>query len=176
MALKKIDIKELTVNPMTLISDEWLLITAGNQERGYNTMTACWGHLGAIWGQGKGLPTTVIYIRPQRYTKEFIDREQLYTLSFFPKKYKKALAYLGTHSGRDGDKISETGLTPVFGTDSTWFEEAKLVLVCRKLYHAPLLEEGFTDRQIVEHNYPERDFHEMYISEIIEAYFDSDKE
>lgn len=83
---------------------------------------------------------------------------------------------MGTHSGRDEDKISEAGLTPVFGTDSTWFEEAKLVLVCRKLYHTPLLEGGFTDRQIVEHNYPERDFHEMYIGEIVEAYFDSDKE
>lgn len=69
------------MNPMTLISDEWMLITAGTQERGYNTMTACWGHMGAIWGHGEGLPTTIIYIRPQRYTKEFIDREEFYTLS-----------------------------------------------------------------------------------------------
>ena len=175
MALQKIDVRDLHMNPMTLISDEWMLITAGNQERGYNTMTACWGHMGAIWGHGEGLPTTIIYIRPQRYTKEFIDREEFYTLSFFPKKYKKDLAYLGTHSGRDGDKVSRVGLTPVFGADCTWFEEAKLVLVCRKLYHAPLLEEGFTDFKIVEQNYPERDFHEMYVGKIVEAYLDSEE-
>lgn len=77
------------------------------------------------------------------------------------------MAYLGTHSGRDEDKVSRAGLTPVFGADCTWFEEAKLVLVCRKLYHAPLLEKGFTDFKIVEQNYPERDFHEMYTGEIV---------
>lgn len=125
-------------------------------------------------GQGKGLPTTLIYIRPQRYTKEFIDREAFYTLSFFPEKYKKTLAYLGTHSGRDGDKVFNTGLTPVFGADSTWFEEAKLVLVCRKLYHTPLLEEGFTDFKIIEQNYPERDFHKLYIGEIVAVYMDNE--
>lgn len=86
------------------------------------------------------------------------------------------MAYLGTHSGRDEDKVSRAGLTPVFGADCTWFEEAKLVLVCRKLYHAPLLEKGFTDFKIVEQNYPERDFHEMYIGEIVEAYMDCDVE
>lgn len=106
-------------------------------------------------------------IRPQRYTKEFVDREPLYTLSFFPKRYKKQLAYLGTHSGRDGDKVRETNLTPVFGDGFTYFAEAKLVIVCRKLYRGPLLEEGFLDRHVMEDNYPERDFHDMYMGEIV---------
>lgn len=170
MSLIKTNYRELQINPMTLISDGWMLITAGNAERGYNTMTACWGHLGAIWGSGKGTPTAVVYIRPQRYTKEFIDREEYFTLSFFPKKYKKTLAYLGTHSGRDGDKIGKVGLTPVSDSESTWFAEAVLVLKCRKLYHAPLLESGFVAPEIVSHNYPERDFHEMYIGKITEVY------
>ena len=176
MALKEMNFKSITCNPMTLISDEWMLITAGSQERGYNTMTACWGHMGAVWGQGHGLPTAIAYIRPQRYTKQFIDREELYTLSFFPQEHKKQLAYLGTHSGRDENKIVKAGLTPAFGDGYTYFEEAKLVLVCRKLYHAPLKEEGFLDKKLMEANYPERDFHDMYIGEIIKVLENSGKD
>lgn len=165
-SLQEVSIKALNFNPMTLFSDEWLLITAGTKERGFNTMTACWGQTGAIWGHGKGLPTATVFVRPQRYTKEFIDREDYFTLSFFPKAYKKALAYLGTHSGRSEDKVAKTGLTPEFGNESTWFSEAKLVLVCRKIYHTPLLKDGFVDKNIMMDNYPERDFHEMYVGEI----------
>ena len=167
--LREIPISELQINPMTMISDEWMLITAGDDKNGYNTMTASWGHLGAIWGHGKGFSTSTVYLRPQRYTKEFMDREELYTLTFFPPGYKKQLAYLGSHSGRDEDKVAATGLTPVFGEGYTYFEEASLVLVCRKLYRAPLVEEGFLDKQIIEDNYPERDYHDMYIGEIVKV-------
>ena len=82
--MKEISVQELQLNPMTLIAKRWMLITAGTEARGYNTMTASWGHLGSIWGHGGGLPTSVIYVRPQRYTKQFVDREELYTLCFFP--------------------------------------------------------------------------------------------
>ena len=128
--MKQIDVSELQMNPMTMIAKEWMLITAGDRVHGYNTMTASWGHLGSIWGQGEGLPTAVVYIRPQRYTKEFVDREELFTITIFPEGYKKALGYLGSHSGRDGDKVVQAGLTPVFGDGYTYFEGAKLVLVC----------------------------------------------
>lgn len=164
--MKEISVSELQMNPMDLIAKEWMLVTAGNESRGYNTMTASWGHLGAIWGHGGGLPTAVIYLRPQRYTKEFVDREELFSLSVFPEEYKKALGYLGSHSGRDEDKVAAVGLTPVFGEDTTWFAEAKLVLVCRKLYHAPIKAEGFVDESIIDDCYPNRDFHEMYIGKI----------
>lgn len=162
--MREIDVRELRLNPMTLIADEWMLLTAGTQAAGYNTMTCSWGHLGAIWGH----PTAICYVRPQRYTKEFIDREPLYTLSFFDGR-KKELSYLGSHSGRDEDKVAKTGLTPAFGEGFTYFEEAKLVLVCRKLYRAPLKEEGFLFPETVEKNYPARDFHDMYIGEIVQV-------
>lgn len=167
--MKEIAIKDLTCNPFTLISNEWLLITAGNQENGFNTMTACWGHVGSIWGHGKGLPTATVYIRPQRYTKQFVDREEYYTISFFDTQYKKDLAYLGTHSGKDEDKLSHTSLTPAFSDNTTYFQEAKLVFICRKLYQAPLLEEGFVDKKVMEDNYPQKDFHTMYIGEIVKV-------
>lgn len=167
--MKEINVAELNLNPMTMIAKEWMLITAGSQEQGYNTMTASWGHMGSIWGHGGGTPTTCVYVRPQRYTKVIMDREPLYTLCVFPEAYKKALGYLGSHSGRDEDKVKTVGLTPVFGEGYTYFAEAKLVLVCKKLYRAPLLEEGFLDRGIVEDNYPNRDFHDMYIGEIVKV-------
>lgn len=167
--MKKIDVSQLQMNPMELIAKEWMLLTAGCEERGYNTMTASWGHLGSLWGHGGGLPTAVAYVRPQRYTKAFMDREALFTLSFFPQEYKKALGYLGSHSGRDGDKVAAAGLTPVFGEGYTYFAEAKLVLVCRKLYVAPLVEEGFVDKSIIDECYPGKDFHDMYIGQICEV-------
>ena len=164
--MKEISVQELQLNPMTLIAKRWMLITAGTKERGYNTMTASWGHLGSVWGHGGGLPTSVIYVRPQRYTKQFVDREELYTLCFFPEEHHQALAYLGAHSGRDGDKVAAAGLTSVFEDGYTYFAEAELVLVCRKLYRAPILEEGFLDREVLEECYPQRDFHDLYVGEI----------
>lgn len=169
MSLEKIDLKTLKLNPMTMISDEWMLLTAGNKKNGYNTMTVSWGHLGALWGHGKGYPTAIVYVRPQRYTKEFIDRENVFTLSVLGNEYKKQLAYLGSHSGRSEDKVKAVGLTPVFENESTYFAESKLVFVCKKLYHAPLQETGFVEKSLITENYPLKDFHEMYVGEIIET-------
>lgn len=165
--MKEITAEELNINPVMEISDGWMLLTAGTEADGYNTMTCSWGHIGSIWGHGRGSATAVCYVRPQRYTKEFVDREPLYTLCFFPEGYKKQLSYLGSHSGRDEDKVANAGLTPVFGDGFTYFAEAKLVLVCRKLYRAPLVEEGFLDKTILDKHYPNRDLHDMYIGEIV---------
>ena len=167
--MKEISVSELMLNPMTMIAKEWMLVTAGNEKNGYNTMTASWGHLGSIWGHGGGLPTAAIYLRPQRYTKEFVDREELFTISVFPEQYKKDLGYLGVVSGRDKDKVADTNLTPVFGYDTTYFAQAKLVLVCRKLYRGTLTEEGFVDKSILADHYPNRDLHDMYIGEIVKV-------
>ena len=159
--MKEVSIESLQLNPMTLISDEWMLLTAGTKESGFNSMTCSWGHLGSIWGSY----SAVCYVRPQRYTKEFVDREDLYTLSFFSEDYKKDMAYIGSRSGRDEDKLAATGLTPVFEDGCTYYKEAKLVLVCRKLYRAPIKEEAFLDEEALSH-YPEKDFHDMYIGRI----------
>lgn len=93
----------------------------------------------------------------------------MYTLTFFPNEYHDKLMYLGCHSGRDEDKIAKVGLTPVFGDGYTYFEEASLTLVCRKIYQAPIVENNFIDKSIVEGCYPSKDFHDMYIGEIVEV-------
>lgn len=159
--MREISVTELQVTPQ-MIGNEWWLVTAGDKTQGYNTMTASWGHVGVIWQR----PTAIVYIRPQRYTKEFMDRADRYTLSLFGGGYKKEMGYLGSHSGRDGDKVAKVGLTPVFEEDYTYFAEAEIVIVCRKLYRAPLLSAGFIDARIIDEHYPDSDFHEMYIGEI----------
>ena len=173
--MKEIPVESLQLNPMMQIGHEWMLLTAGSAENSYNTMTVAWGHLGVIWNRPGNkrpchyLPTVAAYVRPQRYTKEFMDREEPFTLSVLDESQRPALTYLGSHSGRDGDKVAAAGLTPVFEDGVTYFQEARLVYVCRKLYHQPLHEEGFCDPSLVEYNYPQKDFHEMYIGEIVKV-------
>jgi flavin reductase (DIM6/NTAB) family NADH-FMN oxidoreductase RutF len=111
-----------------------------------------------------------VYLRPQRYTREFVDREELFTLSVFPEEYRKALGYLGSHSGRDGDKVAAAGLTPVFEGEFTTFAEAKLTLVCRKLYRGTIQPEGFEEKSIIADHYPNSDFHIFYIGQIVKAF------
>lgn len=169
---KEIDAKTLQLNPFTLFGKDWLALTAGTEKHGFNSMTVAWGHLGSLWERGTHqncLPTAVCYVRPSRYTKTFMDQESYFSLSHFGNGYKKSLAYLGTHSGKVENKIASAGLTPVFSDNTTYFAEADLVLICRKLYHAPLLETGYVDRGLIDFNYPDKDFHEMYVGEIVKV-------
>lgn len=164
MSFRKTNTEELLLNPFTLISKEAMLITAGDKES-HNTMTASWGALGVIWGQY----TTTIYVRPQRYTLEFLDKHDYYSLCFFDDSHKKALQFCGTHSGRDCDKDKETGLTVSFDQKAPYYNEAKLVLICRKLYTQTLQKEAFTDKTIYPKIYPDHDVHRMFIGEIVET-------
>lgn len=163
--LTEFDITSLSFNPFERIDKDWCLITAGN-EAGYNTMTASWGGVGILWNK----PVATCYIRPQRYTKEFVDREEYFTLSFFPDGHREALTFCGRVSGREHDKAAETGLTPLFLDGTATFAEANLVLVCRKLFAQNFTEESFLDKSVLEKNYPNRDLHTMYIGEIVKAY------
>lgn len=138
MAFREIKIEELQFNPFTKIGKEWLLITAGDEKK-HNTMTASWGGVGVLWG--KNVVTT--YIRPQRYTKEFVDAQDVFTITFFGENCREALALCGKVSGRDGDKIKEAGLTPYFVDGTTAFEEAEMIFVCRKLYADEIKPEKF---------------------------------
>ena len=165
--MKEINYKDMKFNPFNLIGGEWMLVTAGNEITGCNTMTASWGHLGCLWGHND--PTAVIYLRPSRHTKKFVDEEEFFTLCVMDKSFKKQMAYLGSVSGRDEDKITKAGLTPVYDEDSVYFKEAKLVLVCKKLYQSELQENGFLYQETIDVNYPQRDFHTMYVGKIVKV-------
>lgn len=171
MDFKKVEMKDLEFNAFTLMSQDWPLLTAGNKENDFNTMTISWGHIGSMWGNsnlGTGA-TVVVYVRPQRYTKKFMDENEMFTVSVLPAEYKKTLSYLGTVSGKYEDKVAKAGLTPAFTNNTTYFTESNLVLVCRKLYSGELKEEGFIDKNIPQNIYPTKDFHTMYFGEIVEV-------
>ena len=153
--------EQLTDNPFTLIGADWMLITAGTPES-LNTMTASWGGLGVLWER----KVATCYIRPTRHTFGFVEEAPNFTLSFFGEQHRKALTYCGTHSGRDGDKIKAAGLTPVRDGGFVYFAEARLVLSCRKIYSQDILPERFLDPAI-EAMYPQKDYHRMYIGEIV---------
>lgn len=161
MSFKEISPSQLSNNPIDLISKDWALITAGNTDK-FNTLTASWGGVGFIWNK----PVTFTFIRPQRYTFEFMENSEYFTMSFFDESYRDALKFFGTKSGRDYDKPKETGLTPVFNESAPYYGEAKLVIICKKLYSQFLNEESVCDTAIMS-NYAAKDFHKMYISEIV---------
>ena len=163
---KAIDPRELTKNPFSLIGEQWMLITAGTVDK-CNTMTASWGGVGVMWS----VPCATCYIRPQRYTKGFVDENDSFTLCFFGEEYRKALGFCGSKSGRDVDKIRECGFTMTAAEcGAPYMEEAELVLVCKKRYAQPMSPEFLTGESGIDAKwYPNHDWHTMYIGEIVQA-------
>ena len=159
----KIDPKSLDLNAFSAIGEKWMLITAGTKEK-CNTMTASWGALGVLWGA----PMATVYIRPQRYTKQFVDENEYFTLSFFPEQYRQQLSLCGTKSGREVDKVKECGFTVAEGAGGApYFEQAELVLVCRKRMAVPMDPAAMPED--VKEKWYEGDYHTMYWGEIVEA-------
>ncbi len=163
MSFNEIDVRDIKDNPVKMISDDWALVTAGNQSS-WNTMTVSWGGIGELWGKDAAF----IFIRPQRYTLEFIEKSDYFTLSFFGGKFKKELSVCGSKSGRDINKAAATGLVPVKCGESVCFEQADTVLLCRKIAFFDLSPEGFIDKAI-ESNYSAADYHRMFVGEIVKT-------
>lgn len=164
MGFEKINAKEIEGNAFKMIDDDWFLITGGDSS-GFNTMTARWGTFGTLWGKS----ITECYLRPQRYTLEFMEKCDYYTLSFYDEKYRPQLAVCGAKSGREIDKVRATGFTPAFADcGAVYFEEASLVIVCKKIYVTDLNPENMS-QAFIDKWYPEHDFHRIYMGEVIEV-------
>lgn len=150
-----------------LFDRQWALVTAGTEES-FNTMTISWGGLGTLWNK----PVATVYVRPSRYTHEFMEREPLFTVSFYGEEFRRDLGVLGSRSGRDCGKVGMTKLTPkavetALGQGMT-FAEAELTLVCRKIFRQDI-EKSLMDADIAaEHYAPEEPAHTMYVGEVIE--------
>ncbi|WPX07714.1 flavin reductase family protein [Anaerocellum danielii] len=165
MAHKMIKIEDLNFNPFTLIGKEWMLITAGNINS-FNTMTASWGNLGYIWER----PVAFCVIRPQRFTRKFVEENEFFTLSFFGREYRSALEICGKYSGKDVNKVEMAKLTPKEDEEfkTVFFDEANLVFVCKKIYFQDIISENFLDKAIYNF-YPAKDYHRMFIGEIVKV-------
>ena len=164
MERKPIAIENFTVKAYGLFEVQWMLLTSGDfSARSYNAMTISWGSLGVMWGR----PFAQVVVRPIRHTYEFMEQFDSFTLCVFPKEYRKALSLLGTKSGRDGDKIAESGLTPIASgcVAAPGFAEAELIIECRKIYWQDMDPDHFLDPEIAK-NYPKQDYHRIYYGEI----------
>lgn len=156
---KEIKASEIKDNLINLISKEWALLTAGDN-KAYNMMTVSWGFAGELWGND----AVCVFVRPQRYTLEFAEKSDYFTLSFYGDN-KKIHSICGKLSGRDIDKTKECSLTPIFDNNSVYFNEARLVLVCKKQYSDFIKKENFIDTEPLK-NYENNDYHKMYIGKI----------
>jgi len=156
----KTELNKIDENIFKLIGSDWMLVTAGSIDK-FNTMTASWGAFGVLWNK----PVSFIFVRPARYTYEFLQKNVNFSLTFFDEKYRKALNICGTKSGRDTDKVREAGLTPRTSKSGlVYFEEAKLVIECTKLYFHDITPENILLPSI--NNLYNNDYHRMYIGEI----------
>lgn len=158
----KITASDIKINPFETISKNWFLLTSGRSEENYNTMTANWGTLGTLWNKS----IVSVFVRPQRYTFQFIEANELFTISFFDNKYKDSLKLCGSASGRDINKAKSANLTPISGDNSVYFKEADLVLVCKKLYFTDLDKSNFLETKIIDEFYENKDYHRMYVAQV----------
>lgn len=156
-------IEQLEFNPFETIGKEWALVSAGSRQKA-NTMTVSWGGVGVLWGKN----VAFIFIRDSRYTKEFIDAGDFFSVSFMGKEYKNALNYCGSHSGRNEDKTANAGLTWNYKHSIPFIDEGNFILLCQKLSATRITEDSLLLPEIKKW-YADGDMHTMYVGEIIEA-------
>ena len=161
---KEINVRELKDNFVKMISNDWALLTAGTKDN-FNTMTVSWGGIGELWGKD----VCFVFVRPQRYTYEFMEKNDYFSLSFFGGEYKKELGICGSKSGRDIDKMAETGFLPVDFENAVGYEQAKVNVVLKKLAYQDMKPDGFIDEGIM-NNYANNDFHRVYVGEIVRVF------
>ena len=163
---KKVNTEDIQENIFEIIGKEWFLISAGTPES-FNTMTASWGAMGILWNK----PVAISFVRPTRHTFNFMEESDVYTLSFLGSENKAIHKICGSKSGRDTDKIKETGLLPVKTENgSVTYEQARLVVECKKIYFDDLKPVFFLPDNIDDEIYPNRDYHRIYYGEILNVY------
>ncbi|MBQ7935355.1 MAG: flavin reductase [Clostridia bacterium] len=158
---------ELNENTFSLIGKDWFLITAGDKKQ-CNTMTASYGSFGILFGK----PVAQIYVRPERYTYDFLEEQNGFSLSFFSEEYRDQLKYCGKASGKDEDKIKRCGFTTHFKEDGIpYFREARLTVICKKIYAQDLNAELLNDATVRQAVYGSGGVHRMYVGEITDLFY-----
>lgn len=172
--MQEFDIRETELNFFKLLAENWGALTVKGADGTVNAMTIAWGQYGCIWkkeGVQGFLPVATTYVRQSRFSKPLMDSAEYFSISFVTPENKKALGFLGSKSGRDfdGKKIEASGLTTAYYNDVPYIAESSIVLVCRKVYAAPLPGDNFVDKQIFQTCYADGDLHVEYVGEIVAA-------
>ena len=161
--MNEISPSSLAKTPFEMVGKDWMLLTAGDENK-YNTMTASWGGLGVLWNKN----VVFAFVRPQRFTYEFMKDSEYFSCSFFDESYRSTLAFCGKYSGRDVDQAKECNITPDFSENAPYFEEADTVIVCKKLYVQQMVEDCIIDESI-QANYNGDDYHYVFVGEIVKV-------
>ena len=162
-----IELDRLRLTVVSAWKERQFLLAAGDFASGaYNLMTVGWGGLGRMWAR----PMALITVRPSRYTYTFLQKHHDFTLNHFPASFADALSYCGSHSGREVDKVKETGLIPIASQKVTapGFEQAELILECRVSYFSDF-DPGHFLADYIEGHYPNKDYHRLFLGEILAA-------
>jgi flavin reductase (DIM6/NTAB) family NADH-FMN oxidoreductase RutF len=161
--MNEIKAHDLKLKITDLWSRQWLVLTAGTMHD-FNSMTIGWGSVGVMWRK----PFVQVVVRPGRYTFEFMEKYSTFTVCAFPEHCRDAVKLLGTTSGRTSDKIKDSGLTVLKSNsiDAPAYEEAELILECRKMYWQDMEPGHFLDTEL-DNNYPKKDYHRIYFGEIV---------
>jgi flavin reductase (DIM6/NTAB) family NADH-FMN oxidoreductase RutF len=165
MNREQIPIEKLALPVFHTFDTRWMLLAAGDfSAHDYNCMTISWGSLGIVWGK----PFALVLVRPVRYTRQYMDKSDGFTLSVFPEEHRKGLSYCGSASGRDGDKAKAAGFTAISSqkVSAPGFDEAELLIECHKMYFCDLDPRHFLDPSI-DSNYPNKDYHRVYFGEVV---------
>ena len=162
--MDKQDYKNEKYQAFSMFGKKWALATAGTIDN-YNTCTIAWGSLGEVWGTR---PVITIYVNPLRYTSDYLLNNDYFTVTFFSEDYKKDLTYLGSHSGRDEDKVAHTSLTPIPVNHSVGFREAQQTFICKKIYWNQFTLDQM-DQKIASDVYSDKPPHYEFIGEVIEV-------
>jgi len=158
-----VDIHEFESRPFDIFDEGWALVTAGNPDS-FNTMTVSWGTMGTLWNK----PVVIVFVKPVRYTSEFLAANDFFTVSTYPEEYRKALSLLGSKSGRDSEKVKESGLTPVKAGESVSFKEADHTFLLRKIYESPFVPDrvpGFAHEKY----YTDEAEHIVFVGEVVDV-------
>ena len=158
---KELPLSELLINPFDNLEKGTPLAIAG-APGDLNAMTISWGGMGRLWNK----PVFSLYVRPSRHTYLFTQRESYFSICYFGDEYKKQMAYFGSVSGRDEDKTEKSGFTTAFDL-APYYEEAQMVLICRKVYTDMLKSECAVDNDLAQKNNPSGDYHRLYVGEIV---------
>jgi len=165
--MKEISIKDLKNSPAAMFDDNWALVTARKKDGSFNMCTISWGSLGELWSKD----VCTIYLKPIRFTDSFVDEDDYFTVCFFNKEYRKDLGYLGTHSGKDENKLVKTNLHASEIENGISYKEANLVIVCKKIYKGQFKLENFIDSDEIKKTYYEKEEpHNMYVGEIVKVF------
>ncbi len=160
---KEIDPYDWEESVFKKIDRDWMLVASAKPDGSVNAMTASWGGFGILWGN----KVAFVFIRPTRYTKEFVDASGRLSLTFYDDgKYRQMLGYMGSTSGRDEDKIKAQGLTVKWENGTPYFDEAETAVITRVLYAQDLEGDDFLDTGVRDDCYPDRDYHTMYVCKI----------